>query len=157
MTLGKDGCNVRTPRQQPKPKRITPEQLAASGTEDGHQAAFYCWANEQVLTGWMPELALMFAIPNGGKRGKATAARLRATGTKRGVPDNLLPVRRGGYAGLFVELKRPKSEGKAVGRESDEQGYWKAQLQAQGYGVATCVGWEQMRDTVIAYLSQPKA
>ena len=64
---------------------ITPEQLAANPSEHSQQAALFCWAAQHV--GSIPELALLFAIPNGGKRDKITGARMRAEGVKPGVPD----------------------------------------------------------------------
>lgn len=51
------------------------------------------------------ELGLLYAIPNGGLRSKATAARLKASGVRRGFPDFALPVARGGFHGLFCEFK----------------------------------------------------
>ena len=48
---------------KPKPsKPITPEQLAASGSEDGHQSALFCWA--ALNTEQYPQLKNLFAIPN---------------------------------------------------------------------------------------------
>ena len=70
------------------PVKITPEYLAQSGTEHGHQAALMCWCTDHV--GTYSELDLLFAIPNGGLRNRATAARLRAEGVKRGVSDLFL-------------------------------------------------------------------
>ena len=45
---------------------------------------------------WIPELEAIYAIPNGEKRNAITGARLKRSGTKRGVPDLCLPVPRGG-------------------------------------------------------------
>jgi hypothetical protein len=52
-----------------------------------------------------PELALMFAIPNGGKRTPAQAGMFRAEGVKSGVPDICLPIARGKFSSLFIEMK----------------------------------------------------
>ena len=60
-------------------------------------------------SGKYPELELMYAIPNGGKRHIHTAVVLKQTGVKSGVPDIFLPVRRGKH-GLFIEMKRKKVE-----------------------------------------------
>lgn len=51
--------------------------------EGEEQAALFRWA--QFQSGKYPELDLMFHIPNGGKRGKAEAARFKAEGVKAGV------------------------------------------------------------------------
>jgi hypothetical protein len=52
-----------------------------------------------------PELDDLYAIPNGGKRDKITAARLKAEGVKAGTPDLHLPHARSGYHSLYVEMK----------------------------------------------------
>ena len=49
-------------------------------TEGVEQATLFSWAS--MRTYWYPELALMFHIPNGGKRSKAEAGRFRAEGEK---------------------------------------------------------------------------
>ena len=72
--------------------------------EGAEQRALFAWAklNERSH----PELALLHAIPNGGKRNPREAANLKAQGVKAGVPDICLPVPRGGCASLYIELKR---------------------------------------------------
>lgn len=140
---------------------IDPATYAAKGTEHAQQVALFMWAALEVHSGAMPELALLFAIPNGGERNKIVAARMKAEGVKTGVPDVMLPVARGGFHGLFVEIKRPDSETttkggakRRKGGTTDEQDDWIAKLRAQGYGAASCVGFEQARETIRAYLSQ---
>ncbi len=78
-----------------------------------------------------PTWGLLFAIPNGGHRSKATAGKLKAEGVKAGIPDLFLPVPRNGYHGLFIEVK--------VGRNKRErvQSLWHIQLMEQGYEVHT--------------------
>jgi hypothetical protein len=127
---------------------ITPEQLATSGSEGGEQSALFCWAGEHKKQ--QPLLALMFHIPNGGERSGHTGARLRAMGTKRGVPDICLPVARGRFHGLFIEMKKLKS------KESDlrtDQRQWMKDLAEQGYHVTRCNGWIEAKDYIIWYLS----
>ena len=79
---------------------------------------------------------------------KAEAGRLRAEGVKAGVPDLCLPVARGQYHGLYIELKRQRG-----GRTSDHQSEWLDALSAQGYKAALCYGWEQAAGTIIEYLT----
>ena len=52
-----------------------------------------------------PELAWLFAIPNGGHRSKAQAGKLKAEGVRKGVADLCLPVARHGYNALYIEMK----------------------------------------------------
>lgn len=55
--------------------------------------------------GKYPELDMLYHIPNGGSRNKIEAANLRRQGVRSGVPDLCLPVARGNYHGLYIELK----------------------------------------------------
>lgn len=98
-----------------------------------------------------PELALLFAIPNGGARNVIVARKLKAEGVKPGVPDLFLPVPRGSWHGLFIEMK---AEG---GRLSDLQEQWRVGLQQQGYRVAVCYGSHAALDVLQAYLALPPA
>lgn len=115
------------------------------GTEACEQEALFAWAEYQ--QGKYPELELMYHIPNGGSRNKIEAARLKAQGVKPGVPDICLPIPRGKYHGLYIELKRTKG-----GRISSDQTVWLEKLMHQGYAVALCLGWDDARDVIIKYL-----
>lgn len=106
----------------------------------------FSWAAMQ--SGKYPELNLLYHVPNGGSRHKAEAGRLRAEGVKAGVPDLCLPVARGQYHGLYIELKRQRG-----GRTSDHQSEWLDALSAQGYKAELCYGWEQAAGTIIEYLT----
>lgn len=94
-----------------------------------------------------PKLRLLFAVPNGGDRHKATAGKLRAEGVKAGVPDYILPVAAGGYHGLAIELKRRKR-----GQTSREQKQWIEALRAEGWRAEVCRGWEQALAVLGDYL-----
>ena len=96
----------------------------------------------------------MYAIPNGGHRHIAVATRMKATGAKSGFPDIGLPVPRHECHGLFIELKRPRSNDKRQGIPSKAQSYWKEKLEEQGFSVQVCYGWEHARDTFEAYLHE---
>ena len=114
-------------------------------TESEEQQALFQWA--AIAERQHPEIRLLHAIPNGGKRNKVTAAILKAEGVKSGVPDMCLPVARGRYHGLYIELKRRKG-----GRVSPEQAVWLRALGKQGYRVAVCLGWIEARETIERYL-----
>lgn len=138
-----------------RPSRIAPlvrvnrhakarRRLSRQG-EHAEQAALMRWA--MFARARLPELALLYAIPNGGHRHKATAARLKAEGVKRGVPDVCLPVSRGGIHGLYVELKTER------GKPTPEQLGWIRALRRQGYAACVCRGWEQARAAIENYLA----
>lgn len=129
---------------------ITPEQIAASGSEHSHQAAIFCWANQNLQK--YPDLKWLFAIPNGGARDKRTGAKLKAEGVKPGVPDMFLMAKRGRYAGLWIELKKPAKDGKKAGVVSGNQLPWLEQARVCGHGAIVCYGWEDAVKTLITYL-----
>lgn len=114
-------------------------------TEDEEQMQIFQWAMYQ--RGKHQELALLFHIPNGGKRGKAEAARFKAMGVKSGVPDLYLPAAHGGYHGLFIELKRRRG-----GQVSGDQKEWIAALQESGYCVRVCRGSEEAICMLLEYI-----
>lgn len=134
------------------PEPITPERLAASGTEDGHQKALFCWASSWRIQEIYPDLRWMFHIPNGGHRHKAVALELKAMGTKKGVQDICLPIRRGDFAALWIELKIPKQGTKRAGRLREEQTPWRDHMRSQGHAACVCRGWEEARRMIIDYL-----
>ncbi len=122
---------------------LTPERIAAAGTEHANQSALFAWIATQAK--W-PLLNLAFSIPNGGLRNKATAARLKAEGVKAGVPDIFLPLARGQYHGLFIEMKVGR------GRANTAQARMLVTLMEQSYCGRTCWGWEEARDTLNWYM-----
>lgn len=103
------------------------------------------WA--EVMRSGIPELALLFAVPNGARTSMSTARKLKAEGLKAGIPDVMLPVARGGFNGLFVELKRRKG-----GKASAEQLAWLEALRKQGYYAVICHGWNDAAWNIQRYL-----
>jgi hypothetical protein len=59
----------------------------------------------------------------------------------------MLPIARGRFAGLFLELKT------IGGHASAEQRRWVYQLRDQGYRAEIVHGWEAARDLIVRYLS----
>lgn len=125
---------------------MSPEDLAKAGTEHSHQMALFCWMSQQ-LDKW-PELEWVFAIPNGGERNPAVAARLRAEGVKSGVSDIFIPIGKCGYAGFFIEMKKPG------GKESANQKKFGAFVKDQDYLYACFDHWEKARDAIMWYMSK---
>lgn len=109
------------------------------------QETIFRWA--EINSGNFPELKLMFAIPNGGRRDKKEAYFLQRSGLKAGVPDMLLPVARGKYHGLFIELKVGKNKPTYL------QNQWLKGLAEQGYKAVVCYGWTEAAKTITNYLN----
>ncbi len=114
--------------------------------EEGHQEAIFEWASYQKAR--MPELELLHHIPNGGRRDKAEAVAFKRRGVKAGVPDLCLPVARGNFHGLYIELKTEK------GRLTKTQKLWIERLTKQGYFAKVCYGWKDAIETLEYYLTQ---
>jgi hypothetical protein len=101
-------------------------------TEAQEQAAVFEWAKLQENI--YPELKLLHAIPNGGSRHILEAVNLKKQGVKSGVPDIHLPVSKGKYHSLYIEMKSEK------GKISDNQNFWIEELEKKGNCVWACRG-----------------
>ncbi|MCI8442549.1 MAG: VRR-NUC domain-containing protein [Provencibacterium sp.] len=109
-------------------------------TEAEEQTALFQWA------GYVPELDYMFAIPNGGSRNVIEAANLKRQGVKAGVPDIFLPVPRGPYHGLWIEMKVKPN------KLTEKQRDWLAFLSRMGYRTAVCYGMNEARRDIVEYM-----
>ncbi|WP_342343337.1 VRR-NUC domain-containing protein [Ruminiclostridium herbifermentans] len=121
-----------------------PKSKIPTASESVEQIYLFRWAT--LSSGAMPELDLMYHIPNGGKRDIATAKRLKAEGVKAGVPDICLPVPRGVYHGLYIELKAGEN------KTTRKQNEWLEALDNNGYFTAVCYGWEEASKVITNYL-----
>ena len=77
----------------------------------------------------------IIAIPNGGQRNIATAARLKAEGVMRGVPDLYVPAWM-----LWIEMKKISG-----GRVSPDQKDWHNYLQSINQNVIITAGFENAK------------
>lgn len=126
------------------PGGLTVKEQIAQSSEHDEQVALFRWAALKTVE--YPELGLLFAIPNGGKRDPVTAAKLVREGVKRGVPDTCLPVPRKGWNGLFIELKW------GYGETSEYQDKWLEDLNGQGFLAVVAVGWQEAVEVIKDYL-----
>jgi hypothetical protein len=115
-------------------------------SEHYHQKAFFAWVGRQKR----PELDAIFAVPNGGHRHPAVAAKLKAEGVRPGVPDVLLPSPRGGFVGLAIEFKFD------AGNCTKEQRERITRMQIDGWMCVVAWDWEAAARTVLGYLDMPK-
>ena len=84
-------------------------------------------------------------IPNEGKRSLSYAARMKRMGLRSGLPDLLVPLARGGYHGLFIEMKYGKN------KTTKEQKEWLERLSAEGYACAVCYNAAEAIKTIERY------
>lgn len=133
--------------------------------EHNIQAACVRWFNLQ----WPEYRGLLFAVPNGGARSKATAGKLKAEGVVAGVSDLILLVPRFGpirivegnadgmvtyigtdnlFCGLCIEMKTAK------GRQSPEQKEWQSKVESHCYKYAVCRSLDEFMNTINNYLQQ---
>lgn len=119
-------------------------------SEHEEQADVIAWARLREAA-W-PWLALLYAVPNFARVSKQYGARMAREGKKAGVPDLCLPAPRGGYAGLYVEMKRADGSLPDV---SDEQRAWIAGLKEQGYATAVAFGAQAGIELLAAYCRLP--
>lgn len=120
--------------------------------EHQHQVALIAWAR-RVRLAPAPDVTegatiyeYLFAIPNGGRRSPREGARLKAEGVKPGVSDLLLPLRRGGYAGLWLEMKAPGEKPSKMQRE------WLDRMARAGYRAEWRDSWEKAAELITDYL-----
>lgn len=113
-------------------------------TEAIEQELLFEWVGWNL--GKYPELELLHHIPNGGSRHPLEAVNLKKQGVKAGVPDLSLPIAKGAYHGLYIEMKAKRN------LPSKEQKWWIEKLREQGYYTTACWGWEQASKVILEYL-----
>lgn len=119
-------------------------------SESDNQAAIVKW--------WRlkhPKLKRML-IPSqsgvmiGGKSKFGIIAKQKREGWIAGVPDIFIAVPRGGYHGLWLELK---DSGKTKSSLSKDQVQYLSDLGEQGYSAAWCAGSAQAIEIIEHYMS----
>lgn len=112
-------------------------------TEHDEQKAVVKWFDLQY-----PALrGRLAAVPNGGQRHPAVAAKLKAEGVRKGYPDLQLLVPHNGHHGLIIEMKRIR-----VSRIEPEQLEWLEWFAAMGYRAVVCKGFEAAKSVITDYL-----
>jgi len=119
--------------------------IANPTTEAQHQINIIRWS--EIVRDVYPELKLLYHIPNGGGRDAIEGKHLKEQGVKAGVPDLCLPVPRGDYDALYIELKTEK------GAPSPEQEWWICQLRLEGNYAVVCYGWRSAIKIIEWYMN----
>lgn len=113
-------------------------------SEDTEQITVVTWARWQEET--YPELKMLFHVPNGGSRNKIEAAKFKQMGVRAGVPDLVLPVPKGIYTGLFIEMKCEK------GRLQDSQKEYLRRAMVYGHCCYVCYSADDAMAVLKEYL-----
>lgn len=116
-------------------------------SEFEQQRDLFSWIRRHVAQ--HPDLAKVFAIPNGGHRSKAAAGKAKAEGATAGVWDVCCPCPRNGNSGLWVEMKFGK------GRLSPEQREWHRLMNGEGWKLEVHYEWTEAARAIFGYLGLP--
>jgi hypothetical protein len=142
---------------------LTPDELAAPGTEHAYQTAFFCAiSSPQLYLPALPNslwhlLPMVHAIPSGGARDVVTAGRLKAEGVRPGIPDVHVPVARFHYHSLYIEFKKPERQNSRDGGMSPAQVKMKHMLEAEGNLVTVAYGHLHATSILTWYLTEARA
>ena len=129
--------NATTPRRKPR--------------DEEHQIQCACvkWFNLQ----YPQYRGLLFAVPNGGARSKATAGKLKAEGVVAGVADLILLVPRfviGNYNFAFGLCLETKSK---TGRQTPEQKEWQKKVEEQRFAYIVYRSFDEFKDIIERWFS----
>lgn len=107
--------------------------------EDAIQACYFEWVLHEENRLLMPELDLIYAIPNGSNKSKTERWLHQVTGLRSGVPDVHIAVSRKHFFGFYIEFKtwnkfRTKNQGC-----SESQLEWHERLRKFGHKVDVLV------------------
>lgn len=95
-----------------------------------------------------PEMShSLFAVPNGGRRDKATGGKMKAEGVLPGVSDLILLRKNSQYGALLIEMKYEN------GKQSESQKEWQDMVEKDGYRYALCRSFEEFTQTIEEYLA----
>lgn len=110
------------------------------------QCALFNWAS--LLVRIHPALRLLRGSMNGVHLSKAQAGKAKAAGVLKGEHDITLPVKRGGFIGLSIELKAGNN------KPTKEQLDYGTMLEAEGWYVSYSWEWTEAADLIIRYLEE---
>jgi len=116
-------------------------------SEHQQQAALFQWA--KTMEGQYPELFLLYATPNQGRRTPRQGQWMVEEGMKAGVPDVCLPVPNKYYGAFYIELKDGWNK-----KPTETQKIWIDSLRAVGNMAEVYGDWEAAAAAIIQYLKE---
>ena len=100
--------------------------------------------------------ALLFAIPNGGKRNIREAERLRQEGVEAGIPDMMLAVPTSKHHGMFIEMKAGRNKPTRNQNEKlkllEEKGYKTHVVRTKEEFILAIENYLQVETTIFKHL-----
>lgn len=115
------------------------------GTEHQEQCVVIKWACYREMA--FPELKLLHSSTNGVHANSVQAVmKLKREGMKNGIPDLHLPVPKGEYVSLYIEMKVRNN------KPTTDQLTWIEQLRLWGNRVEVCYGASEAIAVLIDYL-----
>lgn len=130
--------------RQNKPRAV--KQVERQPSEDAIQIAIMEWlALQPYKDGKLVDF--FHHSPNGGVSSFRQKAKFKKMGTLNGFPDLQCFIARGGYHGLFIELKRKKG-----GVVSADQKRVLAMLNNEGYQAVVCRGLDSAVEAIEEYM-----
>ena len=116
--------------------------------EAAEQEKVIKWARDNEKN--YPFLWMLHSSLNGVKLSKTQAGKAKASGMLSGVPDLFLPVPRGSFFGLYIEMKSEK------GRLTENQQWFLSNAESLGYKTAVCYSAKEAIDAIEAYYSDKR-
>ena len=121
--------------------------IKSKRSEYDEQVAVFQWA--ALHENQYPDLFLLTgSIMGGTKILPGILNKMQKAGMKKGKPDIHLPIARGGYIGLWIELKRRGGPG-----PSDDQIRWLIRLGQAGHLAVCCKGSDAAIRVILQYVS----
>jgi hypothetical protein len=116
----------------------------ALGQESREQIALFQWIRLH------PKLKhIAYHVPNERKTSKISGFILKQLGVLSGVSDVVIPVARGGFHGMYIEMKSTK------GRLSENQKSFLDNMAKEGYMAVCAHGFDSAKQFIEGYLKLP--
>lgn len=119
-------------------------------SERDYQEALFAWARNPANLKKYPCLDLLSCSLNGVKLSIQQAIKAKAGGMLRGEWDVKLPIARGSYIGLVIEMKFGKN------KLSESQIWYGERMKQEGHYVAVCYDWLSAKSIIENYIETLK-
>ena len=122
------------------------EEMKFTTTEGQQQIALIKWFKYQY------QGKIIFAIPNGAMLGGnkyALMRKMKQEGLLPGASDLFIPIPKGNYCGLFIEMK---NLGATVCKVSEDQKWFLDEMRIAGYAAEWAAGFDKAKDIIENYM-----